>query len=440
MLFKAQIDNLRYVLESNHKIYLWDGSVRSGKTTNVAACVPIMMERIPNDDFCIVGVSQATIERNVIRSFRQMFGDHNVIYRQGDKPKVFVCGRTFHCIGASDLRCESKIKGATFSGCIVDEVSEMPQEVFLALIQRISPPGAFMMCTTNPDSPMHWLKTDFIDRAEEVGLKHFIMRLEDNPSLPEDYIRTLKASNTGVWYKRFVLGEWAKSEGLVFPSFDDSCVIENAKPISPKYSCAVDFGTKNPCVFLSIAQDLAGWPRIWVDEERYFDSKAEGYYKTEMENALDCVDFCLERNIGEVVVDRSAFSFILTVRKEAKRRGVHLNVMAANNNQGPDRVRGSVLQGIYSVGNLFGTGDLKIRRRCKNLIKEIHSYSWKDNTQYTESEEPIKVKDHAVDALRYYVSTIGLKSERKPKHLCYNHLTDCPESFEIKSNNYKVLF
>jgi len=436
MLFEAQIRNLKYVRDSNHKIYIWDGSVRSGKTTNVAACVPIMMERLPNEEFCLVGVSQATIERNIIRSFKQMFGDHNVIYKQGDKPKVFVCGRIFHCIGASDLRCEAKIKGATFAACIVDEASEMPQEVFLALIQRISVPGAFMMCTTNPDHPGHWLKTEFIDKAEEVGVKHFLMRLEDNPSLPEDYIRTLKASNTGVWYKRFVLGEWAKAEGLVFPAFGEDCIIREPKPLSPQWSCAVDAGTKNPCVFLAIAQDPSGWPRIWVDEERYFNSQKEGYYKNEMDNVLDCIDFCVERGIGEVLLDPSALSFAITLKREARRQGIHLNVIKTDNTK---RWKDNT-KGIATISNLLGTGDLKIRSRCTNLIRELHSYSWKNNTQYSESEEAIKVDDHCIDALRYYLNTRPIRESKPAKHLCYNGLTENPEKFVVKCNNLRVLF
>lgn len=434
MLFKSQIDNLKTVAESNYKIYAWDGSVRSGKTTNVAACLPVMMSRIPEGDFCIVGVSQATIERNIIRSFRQMFGEHNVTFKQGDKPKVYIAGRVFHCIGASDLRCESKIKGATFSGCIVDEVSELPEEVFMALVQRISPPGAFMMCTTNPDSPSHWFKTNYIDKADEVGLKHFIMKLEDNPSLPEDYIRTLKASNTGVWYKRFVLGEWAKAEGLVYPTFDEGCIIKEAKPVNPIYRVAVDFGTRNPCVFLSIGQDLAGWPRIWVDEERYFDSKKAGFHKNEMDNALDCIEFCAQRGIKEVIVDPSALSFIITIRREALRQGLPLSVIGGNN----DKKGKDEKQGVYAIGNLLGTGDLKIRSRCKNLINEMHSYCWKEKTDYTEREEPIKVNDHAIDALRYYINTVGIIEKPMRKQDLSHARVHKEERFIGNRNNYQV--
>lgn len=401
MLFKAQLDSLKVVLETNHKIYLWDGSVRSGKTTTISAAIPIMMHKMPVGDFAIIGVSQATIERNVVRSMREVLGEKNVFHHEG-KQRVHCAGRTFSCIGATDDRAEAKIKGSTFAGVIVDEAVKIPREVFMTLLQRISLPGAFMMASTNPDGPHHWLKTDYINKKDEVGLHHFIMKLEDNPSLPEDYVRTLKASNTGVWYKRFVEGLWAKSEGLVFPTFGEDCVIEGNTWTTPKWSVSVDFGSTNPCVFLLMGVDRNAWPRVWVEKERYFSSKIEGFHKTELEHVNDCLDFCEENSAGTVYVDPSAISFITALRKEARLRGVNIHVIAANN---------EVLPGIHKVANLLGTGDLKVKKECRNLIDEFHTYAWSDNKTVLGKDEPIKQHDHCIDALRYFVASSGVAEQ-----------------------------
>src|SRR5271155_4561834 len=122
MLFPAQIKILKEIRDTTYQSYILCGSVRSGKTTTASAAIPLMMDRCKTDNFAIVGVSQATIERNVIKSMRQVLGDNNVIHHQG-KQKVYCGGRTFDLIGATDDRAEGKVKGLTAAGILVDEAT-----------------------------------------------------------------------------------------------------------------------------------------------------------------------------------------------------------------------------------------------------------------------------------------------------------------------------
>lgn len=389
MLFKNQINNCKVVRDSDYKIYVWEGSVRSGKTTNISACVPLMMKKCPKEKLAIVGVSQATIERNVVRSLKEVFGDSQVNYVKSHQ-RLYMGGRTFDCIGATDDRAEAKIKGSTLAGVVVDEVTELPESVFRCLVQRVSLPGSTILVSTNPDGPQHWFKKDYLDRAEEIGLKSFRMLMDDNESLEESYKRTVKASHTGVWYKRFILGEWAKAAGLVFPDFNEECVIDDNRPVSPKFYVSVDFGTTNPCVFLLIGVDHQSWPRVWVEDERYFDSKKEGYHKTELDHVRECIEFCALRGVRDVFVDPAAISFITSLRIEGK----GLTVRAANN---------AVLPGIMKLDTMLSTGDLKINARCKNLINEMNMYAWDTTKTESGKDVPKKEFDHAVDALRYFV-------------------------------------
>jgi hypothetical protein len=50
-------------------------------------------------------------------------------------------------------------QGGQSSRLICDEISLMPQSFFQMLLSRMSPEGARLYGTTNPDSPYHWLKT-----------------------------------------------------------------------------------------------------------------------------------------------------------------------------------------------------------------------------------------------------------------------------------------
>lgn len=389
MLFKKQIDNCRIVRDSDYKIYVWEGSVRSGKTTNISACVPLMMKKCPKEDLAIVGVSQATIERNVVRSLKEVFGDSQVNYVQS-RQKLYMGGRVFNCIGATDDRAEAKIKGSTLAGVVVDEVTELPESVFRCLVQRVSVPGSSILVSTNPDGPQHWFKRHYLDRAEEIGLKNFKMFMDDNISLEDSYKRTVKNSHTGVWYKRYILGEWAKAEGLVFPDFNEECLIDDNRPVNPNFYVSVDWGATNPCVFLMIGVDYQSWPRVWVEEERYFDSSKEGYHKTELDHARDCVEFCARRGVRVVYVDPNAISFITCLKRENR----HLWVRPAKN---------AVIPGIMKLDTMLSTGDLKIKSNCTNLIDEMNMYAWNTSKSESGKDEPKKEFDHAIDALRYFL-------------------------------------
>jgi phage terminase large subunit len=81
-----------------------------------------------------------------------------------------------------------------------------------------------------------------------------------------------------------------------------------------------------------------------------------------------------------------------------------------------------VLPGIHKIANLLGTGDLKIRKECKNLIEEFHTYAWSENKTILGKDEPIKQHDHCIDALRYFVASSGVANhpyetvkKRKPE-------------------------
>ena len=45
------------------------------------------------------------------------------------------------------------------------------------------------------------------------------------------------------------------------------------------------------------------------------------------------------------------------------------------------------------------------RRRCPNLMKEIHSYVWDEKARLKGEERPLKQFDHAMDAMRYLCQT-----------------------------------
>lgn len=353
--------------------------------------------------------------RNILPLIFQMVGD-DARYLEG-KGLLELWGRKIHVIGAHDTRAEGKIRGATFVGAYVDEASLIPESAWIVLIQRCAMGGARVFATTNPDSPAHWLKRDFIDSNPDVKSFHFNMY--DNPVLTEKERDYLSRQHKGLWYKRFVLGEWVLAEGAVYDFFDESIHVIQKQPANAKfYLVGVDIGFSNPTAFVMIGFNDEASPAIWVEKEFYYKNKSSP--KTDSDYAYDLQLFCDRPNIKFIYIDPAALSFKI----EARRAGLNIPIRDANND---------VLNGIRSVSAFMSNGDLKIMSNCKNLIAEIGSYCW--DTRQTERGEdaPIKKNDHLLDSLRYGIySYFGQKTDLKLIGQAHNQT----QQSQANSNRY----
>lgn len=69
--------------------------------------------------------------------------------------------------------------------------------------------------------------------------------LDDNTTLDRQYVESVKKEYTGVFYNRFILGEWAIAEGLIYPQFDREKHIEQRDNPQGEWYISVDYGTLN---------------------------------------------------------------------------------------------------------------------------------------------------------------------------------------------------
>src|SRR5690606_4293976 len=137
-------------------------------------------------------------------------------------------------------------RGMTLAGAYGDEVTLWPESFFTMLLSRLSVPGAQFFGTTNPDSPGHWLKKRYLDRADELSLRRFRFTLADNPALDPAYVEALKREYTGLWYRRYILGEWVAAEGAIYDMFDPDRHVARELPEILHWWVGVDYGTTNP--------------------------------------------------------------------------------------------------------------------------------------------------------------------------------------------------
>lgn len=409
---------LHSIHTSTARINIWHGAVRSGKTiSSEVRWLKFIAEAPRKGHLLMVGVTIGTLKDNILDTIEEMVGPENYRYVAGSR-EVHICGRRILIRGASDEAAEKKIRGLTLAGVYGDEATLWPQNFFKRTLDRMSVNGAKGFYTTNPDSPHHWLKKEYIDREAELNLKSFHFELSDNPNLGQQYLDDLQKEFTGLWYKRFILGLWVVAEGAIFDIFDeDEHVIHSWEeipgwdhPHPPPFERivqGVDYGTTNPTAFVL----LGLWKGTWYAfaELRHEGSASGGRSRTDAEHSEAMREFLQNGGWapGSTEIDPSAASF----KRQLKNDDFLHRMRDADND---------VLDGIRVVARGLSTKKLKIHASLKAMIGEFYSYTWDPKAQEERGEDkPIKKHDHSLDALRYAaMRAIGRpekKSLKKPR-------------------------
>lgn len=395
-LSDKQIDSLQH---SSARINIFEGPVRAGKSFIALLRWLDFCDKGPSGPLIICGRTDKTIKRNIIMPLQDMIGK-SVQYSIG-KGEVRLYNRTMYVVGANDDRAEAKIRGSEFAGALIDEVSLLPENFFKMLLSRLSIDGAQLFASTNPDSPYHWIKRDFIDRQDELDIKVFSFNIRDNPSLGEKYIEDLSNEYQGLWHKRYILGEWVLADGAVYDFFDDHHIIAGVPGVADYYIVGVDYGTTNPCVFSLIGYNSGIYPNMWLEKEYYYDSKKALRQKSDYEYSMDLIEFIRGYNVKKIYIDPSAASF----KQELRRNGIY-NVIDAKND---------VIPGIRFQAQLLSNGTYKICSNCTETIKEYRNYLWDSKASDKGEDKPLKQFDHSMDAQRYALYTHFFTKNLRPE-------------------------
>lgn len=380
-------------LEATHRFNIWVGAVRSGKTYSSIHALIDFMKNGPPGDAMIIGVNRATIHRNVLTTLYKILGF------PCPSPmcnKTTLYGRDIYFVGAPDVSAVTTIQGSTLATAYVDEAVCIPEPFWKMLETRLSVPGARLYATANPQAPAHWLKKQYLDRADVHDLISWNFHLDDNPVLDEAYKNAIKASFTGVWHKRFILGEWCQTSGAIYADFDHDNIYTHPYPAPTYYLCGIDYGTTNATAAVLCAITPNQWPQCRVEAEYYYDSVVQGRAKTDAELVKDIKDFLGHRNVRAIYVDPAAASFKIAMRQE------NLPVIDANND---------VILGIKTVNKFIAGKNIVVQKGCKILIEQLTSYAWDPKASERGEDKPIKKDDHLVDGIRYCLSPFLLSGD-----------------------------
>ena len=373
------------IYEANKRFNIWCGAVRSGKTfASIEKFLKALKHGIPGD-VMIIGVNRMTIQRNVLELLYKKLGFPPPASKSSEA-KLY--GRNVYFVGANDESAVRAIQGATLAYAYVDEATCIPQPFWKMLQSRASYEKSQIFATCNPEGPTHWLKKDFIDRSHELDLIYWTFVMDDNPSLTESFKNNLKKEYTGMWYKRYILGEWAVAHGLIYDAYDHNNLYERPSTNAQYYIAGCDYGTSNATAAVLCAITPNAWPQIRVEEEYYYDSAKKGRSKTDAELADDLKEFVKHKNLQAFYIDPSAASLKLELRNR------NLPVLDAKND---------VLPGIKITAKFIAGKNVVIHKSCSNLIDCIQSYCWDPKAADKGEDKPLKEREHILDALRYAV-------------------------------------
>ena len=401
--------------QSTARVNIAWGPVRSGKTHGLELWRWLYHVRFgPKGQLLMSGRTLKTLERNVLRPLRDLIGPKRITWSLGAKSAT-ILGRHIELEGANDEGAQDKIAGMTLAGALQNEITRSPESYYNETMARLSVAGAQYFGTTNTAGPYHWLKTQVLERSGELNegtdaarMRHWKFMLEDNGSLPPDYVESLKRQYTGLWYKRYILGLWVLAAGLVYEGFDPERHVRRLdRPFEGHYlDC--DYGIASSSMTWSLK---AYWhqdydtvapdgtkrsvrrPHVHTLREYVHTGNTDGR-KTDAEYAAEKEHWLSEHfpRIARPVVylDPSATSYAEALRRKG------FTVIEAIND---------VIPGIRFTETMLAEDRFTMDPQCTVSAGQYSSYIWDERAALRGEDKPLKQNDHGPDRDRYGIFT-----------------------------------
>jgi len=368
-----------------------DGAVRSGKTFSMGLSFFLWAQTsFDQQQFGVCGKTILSLRRNVLQEIVSVLREMGMkcTEKRSENLLVVRSGKRrnrFWLFGGKDESSAALIQGSTFAGVLLDEAALMPRSFVEQACARCSVAGSKLWLDCNPEGPQHWFYREWICKAREKRALYLHFTMADNPALTKEVRRRYETCYSGIFYRRFVLGEWAAAQGRIYDFFERETFCK-AVPEGEmeRWRVSVDYGTANPTSFGLWGLRDGVWYRV---KEYYYNSRVEGRQKTDAEYTEDLGRLIGGRSVETVVADPSAASFITALRQAG------YPVEKADNN---------VLDGIRTTADALKSGKIVICEGCQDCLREMEAYCWESGRR----DAPKKENDHAMDDLRYFAMSV----------------------------------
>ena len=389
------------------------GSIRSGKTLIMSLSYVLWgMQQYNNMNFGMAGKTISSFYRNVWIMLKMILKLRGyTIIKAPDLHDAFIIKKgatenTYYIFGGKDEASQDLVQGLTLAGFLFDEVTLMPKSFVEQATARCSVDGSKWWFNCNPKGPNHWFKLKYIDEIKKLNGYYLHFKLTDNLSLSKEIINRYHNLYTGVFYQRYILGEWVLADGLIYPNFKDKFIL-NSLPKGIRFisrTITIDYGHTNATVFYDIA--IGSDNKIYILNEYHHagytsETEAEAgeikQQKSPLQYAKDLQNFLTKisgtgylLNYKSIIVDPSAKGFMLQCAEIGLKK-----IQPAIND---------VAIGIELINSLIDNELLYVMSSCSNMINEFKLYSWDKKKQELGIDAPSKKNDHSMDALRYFVN------------------------------------
>lgn len=382
-----QLEVLKFAMTNDYFMLINHGAKRTGKTIldndlflyelrRVRKIADKLKIRLPQ--YILAGADLGALQRNVLN---ELTNKYDIEFKFDKHNRFVLFGVQVCCFGHSKINDLGRIRGMTAFGAYINEGTMANEEVFNEIKARCSGEGARILIDTNPDHPEHWLKVNFIDKADGKVIQEYHYELDDNTFLSDRYRNNIKASTpSGMFYDRDIKGIWVTGDGVIYKDFNRNIHYISSKQLEKvniiRYFAGVDWGYDHYGVIVVLGED----------------DKGNLYLVKEIAARHKEIDWWVER-AKEVKAQYGNIIFYCdTARTEHIDRFVNEGILARYANK-------SVISGIEQVAKKFKENKLFIVIDNVELFKkEICMYVWNPKTG-----EPIKLWDDVLDALRYAI-------------------------------------
>ena len=297
-----------------------DGAVRSGKTFSMGLSFFLWaMARFNGRQLGLCGKTITSLRRNLLAElvpYLRRLGFDCWERRSENLLTVRLGGHEnrFLLFGGRDESSAALIQGSTLAGVLLDEAALMPRSFVEQAVARCSVAGSRLWFNCNPENPQHWFYREWILRARERRALYLHFTMEDNPALSPRIRARYRSAYSGVFYRRFVLGEWTAAQGRGYDFFDrdrDSAPVPEGD--FQEWRISVDYGTANPASFGLWGRQGEIWYRVG---EFYYDSRREGRQKTDAEYVRDLRELAEGIRAGLSPLEEQGFFPIVVVERD----------------------------------------------------------------------------------------------------------------------------
>lgn len=319
--------------------------------------------------------------------------------RKSDRERIikFVWGATLEGKSAEN---PDSLLGEGLDLLVIDEAAKIKREIWEKYLRPTltDRQGAALFIST-PEG-YNWFHQIYLrgQDLEHPRWQSFQFPSWANPHLAATEIEEAKRVLASETFAQEYGAQFTTFAGRVYKEFDRSVhVIEPFLiPESWQRYRAIDFGYTNPfvCLFLAVDED----ENVYIYDEHYQAGKTTDYHLAEIKRRRGNfqASFC-DPSARQLIEDMRSKGLNLTPAVHDLRSGIEAvreKLRIKEDGPPPDRVGA-------------GWPSLFVFKSCPNTIFEFEQYRYPETKgDGSEKEEPLKLNDHAMDALRYVLASL----------------------------------